>query len=525
MIDFDAIHGLDDVFRYQARVRPDAVAMMFDDAGQRTTTYGELNRRANLVANALIAEGVRPQTRVGFIGKNSDLYFEAVAGAFRANAVMVAVNWRLAPPEVLYILDNAQAELLFVGAEYYSLVEKIRDRLPRLRRIVAMDGGHPEWPDFGAWRDAQPDSDPGLTSGPYDTVIQMYTSGTTGHPKGVELTNANYMSAIRQGIEGGWANWDAEDRVSVFMPCFHVSGTNLGLLAFAHGALGVIIKDVNLEQIVRLVENPGITRALFVPAVILFLLQVPGIETRDLSHIKEILYGASPISDDVLKRAQKVFGCDFIQVYGLTETTGAGTWLSAEDHRIGGQRLRSCGRANPGVGLRVVDSGGRDVATGEVGEILMRGAHIMKGYWANPEATSRAIVDGWFRTGDAGYMDADGFLYIHDRVKDMIISGGENIYPAEVENALFGHPAVADVAVIGVPDEKWGEAVKAFVVPKPGERAEPDDIIAYAREQIAGYKVPRSIDFVTALPRNPSGKILRRELRAPFWEGRDRGVS
>jgi acyl-CoA synthetase (AMP-forming)/AMP-acid ligase II len=304
MIDFDAIHGLDDVFRYQARVRPDAVAMMFDDAGQRTTTYGELNRRANLVANALIAEGVRPQTRVGFIGKNSDLYFEAVAGAFRANAVMVAVNWRLAPPEVLYILDNAQAELLFVGAEYYSLVEKIRDRLPRVRRIVAMDGGHPEWPDFGAWRDAQPDRDPGLTSGPDDTVIQMYTSGTTGHPKGVELTNANYMSAVRQGIAGGWANWDAADRVSVFMPCFHVSGTNLGILAFAHGALGVIIKDVNLEQIVRLVENPGITRALFVPAVILFLLQVPGIETRDLSHIKEILYGASPISDDVLKRAQ-----------------------------------------------------------------------------------------------------------------------------------------------------------------------------------------------------------------------------
>ena len=224
-----------------------------------------------------------------------------------------------------------------------------------------------------------------------------------------------------------------------------------------------------------------------------------------------------------MQAAQK-FKCDFVQVYGLTETTGCGTNLKPEDHDPARGKLRSCGKPNTGVEIRIVDEDGKDVPQGEVGEIIMRASSNMKGYWAKPEATADAVRDGWFYSGDAGFLDDEGYVFIHDRVKDMIVSGGENVYPAEVENALFAHPQIADVAVIGVPDEKWGEAVKACVVPEAGATLDPEEIIAFARERIAGYKLPKSVDFVDALPRNPSGKILRRELRDPYWEGQDRRV-
>jgi acyl-CoA synthetase (AMP-forming)/AMP-acid ligase II len=256
------------------------------------------------------------------------------------------------------------------------------------------------------------------------------------------------------------------------------------------------------------------------------LVQHPKIKETNLSSVTKMFYGASPIAEDLLKTAQVVFkGCGFTQLYGLTETVGAGTALQPEDHIAEKGLLRSCGKAYPGVDVRVVDGNDKFAPVGDVGEIVIRGATVMKGYWNKPEATRQAIRNGWFYTGDAGYFDKEGFLYIFDRVKDMIVSGGENIYPAEVENAIFGHPAVADVAVIGVPDEKWGEAVKAIVVLKPGMKATEAEIIAYARERIAGYKVPKSVDFVDALPRNPSGKILRRELREPYWKDRERRVN
>jgi fatty-acyl-CoA synthase len=239
-----------------------------------------------------------------------------------------------------------------------------------------------------------------------------------------------------------------------------------------------------------------------------------------------MFYGASPIAEALLAQAQATFaGCGFTQLYGLTETVGAATALQPADHIAEKGLLRSCGKPYPGIDVKTVDSAGRPTQAGEVGEIVIRGDVVMKGYWNKPEATAAAIRDGWFYTGDAGFFDADGFLYIHDRVKDMIVSGGENIYPAEVENAVFGHPDVADVAVIGVPDDKWGEAVKAIVVLRPGASATAADVIAFARTRIAGYKVPKSVDFIAALPRNPSGMILRRELREPYWAGKQRRVN
>jgi long-chain acyl-CoA synthetase len=285
------------------------------------------------------------------------------------------------------------------------------------------------------------------------------------------------------------------------------------------------MRDPDPAAILRLIPEYRVTKAFFVPALILFLLQVPQCAETDFSSLELIVYGASPAPIDLVRKAVKVFGCGLAQVYGLTETTGAITYLGPEIHSAGDpERLKSCGQAMNGVELRVVDGAGREVATGDVGEVVCRSPQVMLGYWNQSEATNRAIRNGWFHTGDAGYLDKDGYLYIYDRVKDMIISGGENIYPAEVENALFSHPAVADVAVIGVPDEKWGEAVKAFVVKKPGTEVSAEDLIIFARERIAGYKVPRSIDFVDTLPRNPTGKILKRELRKPYWAGRERQV-
>jgi long-chain acyl-CoA synthetase len=309
------------------------------------------------------------------------------------------------------------------------------------------------------------------------------------------------------------------------MPLFHIGGSGWGLIGFYCGVESVLMRDPDPTAILRLIPEYRITKAFFVPALILFMLQVPQCATTDFSTLELVVYGASPAPLDLVRKAVKVFGCGLAQVYGLTETTGAITYLGPEVHKAGdAELLKSCGQAMTGVELRVVDGVGKDVATGDVGEVICRSPQIMLGYWNQNEATNRAVRNGWFHTGDAGYLDAEGYLFIYDRVKDMIISGGENIYPAEVESALFSHPAVADVAVIGVPDEKWGESVKAFVVKKPGTEVTPEDLIIFARERIAGYKVPRSIDFIDTLPRNPTGKILKRELRKPYWAGQERQV-
>jgi long-chain acyl-CoA synthetase len=266
-----------------------------------------------------------------------------------------------------------------------------------------------------------------------------------------------------------------------------------------------------------------------VPAAIMMLLGAPGCATADFTALRYVVYGASPISERVLTAAMEAFGCDFVQLYGMTETTGAITRLRPEEHDPQGphpSRLRSCGVPFDGVELRVVDPAtGGDAPCGSPGELWTRSVQNMKGYWHNPEATAATIgPDGWLRTGDVAYLDADGFVYLHDRVKDMIVTGGENVYPAEVENALMSHPSVADCAVFGIPSERWGEEVKAVVVVSPGARVTPDELIAFARQCIAGYKVPRSVDMAGALPRNPSGKVLKKELREPYWRGIDRRI-
>ncbi|HEY2775903.1 MAG TPA: long-chain-fatty-acid--CoA ligase [Candidatus Binatia bacterium] len=522
MFDFSDLHALADLTRQQAGRRPDGVAQVFEE---RTTTFRQLDRHASRIANGLVAFGVEPQARIGYMGLNSDRFFEVVYGCFKANAVLVGVNWRLAAPEIVYVLNDARAEVLFVGAEFLEVVEKIRGELRTVRHIVAIDGAHGSWPEFASWRDSQSDVDPMLGIAPDDDVLQLYTSGTTGHPKGVQLTNANYIAFFELAQKAGWADYEAGDSNLVAMPNFHVAGVNMGLVTTGQGARAVIMKQVEPRAVLDFLVRYQINNMFLVPAVIQFLLQVPGVESHDFSSLRHVFYGASPISEDVLLRATKLFNCSFTQLYGLTETVGAGTALDGPSHDPSLGKLRSCGRAYPGFEIRVLGAGGQALPPGEVGEIAIKSPTVMKGYWGNPDATATSIVDGWFLTGDAGYFDDDGYLFIHDRVKDMIVSGGENIYPAEVENALMSHPQVADAAVIGVPDKKWGEAVKACVVLETGATLGEGDIIAYCKTRIAAYKCPKSVDFLAALPRNPSGKILRRELREPYWAGLERRVN
>jgi long-chain acyl-CoA synthetase len=486
-----------------------------------------MDARTSRVAQAIRAAGLAPQDRVAFVDKNGPEYFEVLFGGAKANVVNVAVNWRLTPAEMAYVIDDAAARLLFVGPDFLRHLDAMESSLRTVEQIVVIGGRHPRHQDYEAWVSAHPPVDPGTTARPDDVAMQLYTSGTTGLPKGAMLTSRNLGTLLPHVAP--WWHFDETSVNAVCMPLFHIGGSGWALVGMGHGGHSILFREFVPQEILAALERHRITNALFVPAMLQFLTSVPGAAERDFTALRSIVYGASPITNEVLLRAMRTFRCAFIQVYGLTETTGAITQLPPADHVTEGPRarlLRSAGQAFPWVELRVVDPGtGRDCERGAVGELWTRSVQNFKGYWNKPDETARTLVDGgWLRTGDAGFLDEDGYLYLTDRVKDMIISGGENVYPAEVENALSDHPEIADVAVIGVPDQRWGETVKAIVVPKPGASPRPEAIIAFARQRLAHFKCPTSVDFAETLPRNPSGKLLKRELREPYWTGHERRI-
>ncbi|MBD2891452.1 Long-chain-fatty-acid--CoA ligase FadD13 [Actinomadura sp. RB99] len=515
--------GLTEMLRERALAQPDRVAYI---AGETSLTYREFDRRADRAAAALAAAGVAHGDRVAILDKNSLEYVEQLFGAARIGAVQVPVNYRLAADEVAYIVNNAQAKVFIVGPEFLPVLDAIAGKLEHTTHTVVIGGeGHAHL-DYAAWMDAADADPPAYEGATSDVFVQLYSSGTTGLPKGVMLTHDNFLAALEVTNDA----WDVDDAtvLMVAMPMYHVAGNVLTISVVYNGITGVISREPDPTEIARAIERNRVTHIFLVPVLLQFMPLIPEVTACDLSSLELMLYGASPISEDVLRGAMRMLpGTDFMQVYGLTEVTGAITMLPAEDHDPDGpnaHRLRSAGLPNAGCELRIVDPAtGEDVPTGQVGEIVCRTAQNMKGYWGMAEATASALsADNWFRTGDAGYLDEDGYLYIHDRVKDMIISGGENIYPAEVENVLMGHPAVTDCAVVGVPDERWGETPKALVV--LSEDVPEQQIIDYCRERLAHFKCPTSVERRDEIPRNPTGKILKRELRAPYWQGRDRGV-
>ena len=510
-----------------AAATPQTVAFTF---GEEELTFAALEEGAKRVANGLASLGVTKGERIAYLGKNHPLYFEVLLGAAKIGAVMTPVNWRLAGPEVAYILDNCEARVVFVGEGFGEMVARVRGDAPRVETVIGIDAPGDAAIDYRQWRDGFAADDRAVAIGRDDDLLQLYTSGTTGRPKGAVMTHDSILGARDGSGDEHLRDWQGSvegDVTLLAMPCFHISGTGTGLTTMIAGAGAVVLPEYDPTKALDLIDTYPISKIFLVPAAIQIMLDHPRVGEVDFSRLKTITYGASPIPLDLMKAAMERFGCGFVQMYGMTETSGTIVALDPEDHKPeGSPKMRSVGTPLHGVELKIVDEEGQDVPTGEVGEIATRSAKNMSRYWNNPEATEATIdADGWLRTGDAGYLDEDGYLYIHDRVKDMIISGGENVYPAEVENAVYSHPQVADVAVIGVPDPKWGEAVKACVVAKDGATLTEADIIAHAREHIAGYKCPKSVDFIDALPRNPSGKVLRRELRAPYWEGRDKAVN
>lgn len=509
--------------RQWASARPDHPALRWADGG---STYAELDERTNRLAQALASAGVGKGERVAYLDKNSPDQIELFFASAKLGAIPTPVNYRLAPPEVAQIVADSRAKVFAVGAEFVATIRKIENDLDGVH-IVVIGEADEGWPSLARWRDSYEPVDPLVEVGLSDVACQLYSSGTTGRPKGVELTYANLRVGrdLYPEIMGL-----GPDSVSVVpMPLYHIVGIGWAMAGFWQGATNVLVREVVPEQLVETIIAEQVTHGCIAPVVIQLMLSVPGVQDQDWSALEAILYGGSPISETVLARSVQTFGCRFVQGYGLSESTGTIMYLPAEDHAPDGpnrHRLRACGIPTPGHEAKIVDSvSGEEQPDGVIGEIWVRGPSVMAGYWNRPEQTAEAILPGgWLRTGDAGYRDGDGYFYIHDRLKDMIVSGGENVYPAEVENAIMSHPEVADVAVIGVPHEKWGETPLALVVRVAGAGLTEPDLIAYCRQRLAGFKCPTSVQWLDDLPRNPSGKILKKELRAPFWEGRSRAV-
>jgi len=522
MIDLEGVENVADVARTQARKRGGETALI---DGARRFTFAQVDEASSRIAQRFLAEGIARQERVAYLAKNSTDFFTFAFGAAKAGAALAPVNFRLAAAEVGYIVGDSGARWFCVGPEFAEVAEKAIEGLEPKPKLIALGFERPGFVSLTDWLGDAPALDPHLPLAADDDVIQLYTSGTTGLPKGVQLTHGNYLAAFRFAHSAPGLAYEVGDVVLGAMPFFHVAGVNIALIAMASGASTAIVRDMVPSGVLELIGRERVNHAFLAPAMILMLMRTPEMAGADLTSMKTLAYGASPIAEGLLVEAKARFRCAFAQFYGMTETTGAGTILDDASHDPALGKLRSCGKPWPGVELQIVDATGVEVPDGAVGEIVIRAPIVMRGYWNKPDATEHAIRDGWMRTGDAAYRDAQGYVFIYDRVKDMIVTGGENVYPAEVENAIFGHLDVADVAVIGVPDEAWGEAVKAVVVAKPGATPDAASVIAWARERIAGYKAPKSVDFVAAIPRNITGKILRRELRKPYWEGRDRMVN
>ena len=508
----------DEFFRHWASERGDMIAHQQDD---RTTTFAQMEVRSRQIAALLRQLGVGKGDRIAWIGKNADLYFQMFYAAARIGVVMAPIGWRLAPAEMAYILQDTGARVVFAGAGFADTVRELQATLPAITHVIDEDAAR-----IAIAASPAIEIDP---AGPDDAALQLYTSGTTGHPKGAVLCQRNFFGLRKPALEAAlpWAEWSPDEAILVCMPCAHIGGTGLGVMAFSGGVRAIIQSEFTAEGALRGIDQ-GITRFFIVPAALQMLIQHPLARDTNFSRLQYVLYGAAPIPLDLLREAVTTIpNAQFMQCYGMTETTGTICVLPPWDHDMAGNaRMRSAGRAVPGVEIRIVDGDDTELPFGTVGEIATRSSSNMLHYWNLPDATAHTMnAGGWVRTGDAAFMDEDGYVFIQDRIKDMIITGGENVYPAEVESAIYGHPDIAEVAVIGVPDARWGEAVKACVVPRPGHTVDPDSVIAWARARIAGFKVPKTIDVIDALPRNPTGKIMRRSLREPYWVDMERRVN
>lgn len=508
-----------------AQVRPRDTATI---CGTRRRTWSECLERVARAAAGLHALGVKDGDRVGILALNSDRYFEAYYAVPWAGAIMLPLNTRLTAMDLEYMLNDSETGVLCVDEAFVHLLPGMRERCPALQHVIylgddtALGEGLLGWEDLVARHEPAPDA--GRNS--QDVAGIFYTGGSTGRPKGVMLSHGNLVSNAVNAIY--MIGYDASSIFLHAAPMCHLTdGMSTLAITMAAGTHTFIPKFDALQVLQQIAEHK-VTNVTLVPTMIAMLLEVPGIETMPLDSLRQFMFGSAPMPDATLQRAVAIWpGMLFLHGWGMTELSPIGTMLpmSMRKPAIAGDRLRSCGQVMPNLELRVVDADDREVTRGTTGEIVVRGPTVMQGYWKKPAETAAAIRDGWFHTGDAAFMDEDGYVYIVDRLKDMIISGGENIYSTEVENAISLMPGVAEVAVIGIPDDKWGERVHAIVVARDGASLTPEAVQAWAREKVAGYKVPRSVSIRSEpLPLSGAGKVLKSELRAPYWTGRGKKI-
>lgn len=522
MADAPAPHYLDDRLSHWAQAKPDDEAINYLG---RSHTWAQFDDRVRRLAGALAERGIGRGDVVAFLDKNHPACVETTLAAASLGAATAIINFRLAGDEMDYVINDCGAKLIIVGSELRTSIDKIRDRLPHVEHVIEVTPEGADGDEYEAVLAAATPMSRGSAVTPDDVAVIMYSSGTTGNPKGIRLTQANLVAHT---LHAATFEFEEDDKNLVAMPLFHVGGSSYAQLGIHAGIPSIMTRDADGASLGGAIFQ-GATRTFLVPAVLAKVMQMGPDAIGLFNRLRTFVYGASPMPPALLRQALEEFpNTDFVQVYGLTEVCGAITQLTPEAHRDDSrpERLNSAGQPADRVEVRVVNPDTlADVPDGEPGELWFRTPQLMQGYHNKPEATAEVITeDGWFRTGDIGRVDDGGFIFVEDRLKDMIISGGENIYSVEVERALTDHPAVLDAAVFGVPDEKWGESVKAVVELAEGEQSSSEELIAWCREKLAGYKCPRSVDIVAELPRNPTGKLLKKDLRKPFWENRDRAI-
>jgi acyl-CoA synthetase (AMP-forming)/AMP-acid ligase II len=509
-----------------AQQHPYRIAVKF---GKVQRTFTELTERVARLAGALQKLGMQAGDRVAMLSLNSDRFLEYQMAVPWGGGVLNPCNIRWSAVEILYSLNDSGSTILLVDETFRPLAEKLRGDASTLREVVYCgDGSVPAGMHGYEALLADTEPVPDVVRRGEDLAGIFYTGGTTGFPKGVMLSHTNMCSS---GLALRAERLATPDGTFLHAaPMFHLADMGLAMPHWIEGNTHSIIPAFNPEAVLDTIARDRVTNLLLVPTMIQMMVDHPAMKhAGDLSTLQTIVYGASPISEAVLERAMAALpGVEFVQAYGMTElsplaTINPGYYHSAEGRKLG--KLRAAGRAGFCIELRIVDAEGKEVPRGTVGEVAVRGPNVMQGYWNKPEQTAAAVREGWMHTGDGAYMDDEGFIYIADRLKDMIISGGENVYSAEVENALAQHAAVASCAVIGIPNAEWGEAVHAVVVQKPGQEASAEELIAHCKSLIAGYKCPRSVEFRDALPLSGAGKVLKIKLREHFWQGRERGVA
>jgi acyl-CoA synthetase (AMP-forming)/AMP-acid ligase II len=495
--------------------------------GHEVLSYGQANARSGSVAGALRRCGLGRGDRVGLLMPNCPQLPESMFATWKAGGCIVPLNARFRSDEIAYHLADAQARMVIFSEEYRDVMAAVRDRAPSVERFVCVGAplsGQLAYDELAA---AGPGPGPDADVADEDLAWLFYTSGTTGRPKGAMLTHG-VLTFVSLGWVADLMSLEPEDVGIHAAPLTHGAGFH-ALALTMKGATQVLLRPPRFdpENFCATVQRHRVTNAWLVPTQIKMLLNYAGLEKWDLSSLKWIVYGGSPMYVEDLKEALRRIGPVFVQLYGQGETPMTATYLRREDHLAEGDlaaRLASCGRARSGLEIRVLDEADRELGRGQTGQICVRGASVMRGYWQRPEATSETLRGGWLHTGDIGYMDSHGYVYILDRSKDMIISGGANVYPREVEEVLIQHPAVSEVCVIGVPHDIWGEAVKALVVSEPGTAVTEEALTRFVGERLADYKRPRSVDFVLEIPKNAYGKVLRRELKARYWDHQARMV-